>query len=174
MSNVVQLRLAPVEELEPSTFADAWSVITDTMKRRSESKAKCEVMWNREAKRLGGQALLLGKLKTYMRDDKDVIRTGGPGLQVVLKSGRLEHWMAQDAAAPVVGAFPHAEARADVKAFKGEAFCRSYLDRCKIEGTTLIVATETAAIKLREAGAVLKQHGFTGMKIQKNRPPRSL
>ena len=63
--------------------------LPETMKRRSESKAKCEVLWTRESKRLGGQLVLLAKLKTYLRDDKDLPKSGGPGLQVLMRSGRL-------------------------------------------------------------------------------------
>ena len=47
---------------------------------------------------------------------------------------------------------------------KGEAFCRSYLDRCTVEGTTLIVATDYAIGKLREVANIMKARGFTGMR----------
>ena len=36
--------------------------------------------------------MLLLRLRTYLRDSPDLKRTGGPGLQVLLRSGKLEHW----------------------------------------------------------------------------------
>jgi len=165
MGNVVQLRQP---ELEPATFDAAWGLLPETMKRRSESKAKCKVLWDRESKRLGGQLSLLGKLKTYLRDDRDLVKSGGPGLQVLMRQGRLEHWVETVTDARTVEPFSNADLRAAVVAAKGEAFARSYLDRCSCEGTTLIVATHFAAGKLREVGAIMKAAGFTGMRHARN------
>lgn len=162
MSNVVQLH--PRTEIEPSTFASAWSMLTDTMRRRSEAKARCEALWNREAKRLNGQEDLLLRLRVYLRDDRDLARSGGPGLQVLLRQGRLEHWTPLQLDAPSVEPFSNAALRAQVAREKGEAFCRSYLDRCRIEGTTLLVATLYAVDKLREVAPIMKAHGLTGMR----------
>ena len=163
MSNVVAFR-QPAEEIEPSTFDAAWHALTDTMRRRSEAKAKCEALWNREAKRLSGHVDLLARLRTYLRDDKDIPRTGGPGLQVVLRAGRLEHWTPMASEPRSVPPFANQIARAAVAAYRGEAFCRSYLDRCAVDGSTLVVPTEQSIIKLREVGVILKAHGFTGMR----------
>lgn len=163
MSNVVQLRL-PAQELEPATFANAWAMLPDTMKRRSDSKARCEALWNREAKRLSGQEDLLARLRTYLRDDRDLPKSGGPGLQVLLRQGRLEHWVAMQQDVRTVEPFPMAELRAQVAAQKGEAFCRSYLDRCQVDGTSLLVGTHYAMDKLIELRALFKSHGLTGMR----------
>ncbi len=165
MSNVVQLR---VPEMEAGTFSAAWALLPETMKRRSDAKAKCEVLWNRQSREYGGQAILLGKLKTYLRDDADLKRTGGPGFQVLLRSGRLQHWVETVVDAPTVEPFADTAVRAAVLAVKGEAFCRSYLDRCTVEShtpaRTLIVPTMYAIDKLKEVGPIMKAHGFTGMR----------
>ncbi len=166
MGNVVALR-RPVEELEPATFDAAWGLLPETMRRRSESRAKCRVLWDREAKRLGGQLSLLARLKTYLRDDRDLVKSGGPGLQVLMRQGRLEHWVETVSEANPVEPFPMAGLRAEVAAQRGEAFCRSYLDRCSVETSkslVLIVPTHYAIDKLKEVGATMKAHGITGMR----------
>jgi hypothetical protein len=166
MSNVVPIR-APQREVQADTFADAWLLLTDTMRRRSEAKAKCEALWNREARRLDGHDDLLARLRTYLRDDKDVVRTGGPGFHILLKTGRLDHWAPMQPGGLATGFFPHVEARLAVLRAKGEGFCGSYLDPCLIDGTKLVVRTKFAAKKLVEVANILKSHGFTGMKIAK-------
>jgi hypothetical protein len=134
------------------------------MRRRSESKARCEALWNREAKRLSGQEDLFSRLRTYIRDDKDLPKSGGPGLQVLMRQGRLEHWTPLVTDARTVEPFSHEAVRDAVCRAKGEAFCRSYLDRCQVEGSTLIVATTIAMDRLKEVGDIMKAHGFTGMR----------
>jgi hypothetical protein len=171
MTNVVQLR-RPIAEIEPSTFATAWSALPDTMRQRSEKKATVETLWDREAKRLNGQEDLLCRLRTYLRDCKDIARTGGPGLQVLLRAGRLEHWAPMQQTPLFAVKFENAAARDQVAAYKGEAFCRSYLDPCRVEGTTLLVRTDIAIKHLREVGAILKTHGFTGMKKMVEKTPK--
>lgn len=150
--------------MEPSTFETAWKLLPDTMRRRSQAKAKTEAAWNREAKRLGGHEELLQRLKTYLRDDKDLPRSGGPGFHILLTTGRLDHWVPMQQTPAFIDQFPNPGARRAVQDLKGEAFCRSYLDPCEIEGTTLIARTSTAIDKLREVGPVLKQHGYTGVR----------
>ena len=85
---------------EPGTFEDAWKALPATMKARSDKKATCDALWRREANRLGGERMLLLRLKTYLRDSPDLKRTGGPGLQVLLRSGKLEHWTPMQDAPP--------------------------------------------------------------------------
>lgn len=159
-ANVVQL--FP----EPSTFEDAWKALPQTMRVRSEKKATCDALWAREAKRLSGEQDLLQRLKTYLRDSPDIKRTGGPGLQVLLRAGKLEHWTPmQDAPlAPDVTKFPHQEIRRTLAKQEGEGWVRSYLDPCVIDGTTLIVRTGMAVDKLKAHGALFKAHGFSGMR----------
>lgn len=162
MSNVVAFK--PRMEVEPSTFEDAWKLLPDTMRRRSQSKAKTEAAWNREAQRLGGQEELLQRLKTYLRDDKDLPRSGGPGFHILLTTGRLDHWVPMQQTPAFIPAFPHPGARRAIQEARGEAFCRSYLDPCEVEGTTIIARTDYAIDKLREVGPMLKEHGFTGVR----------
>lgn len=162
MSNVLAFK--PRAEVEPSTFETAWKLLPDTMRRRSQAKVKTEAIWNREAKRLGGQEELLQRLKTYLRDDKDLPRSGGPGFHILLQTGRLDHWVPMQQVPSFIDAFPHPGARRAVQDEKGEAFCRSYLDPCMIDGTTLVARTDYAIGKLREVGQILKQHGFTGVR----------
>jgi hypothetical protein len=172
VGNVLAFRRAPEPEpeLERATFDVAWGLLTDVMRRRSEAKAKCEALWNREAKRLNGQEDLLARLKTYLRDDKDIPRTGGPGLQVLLRTGRLDHWQPMQQTPRLMPAFDNKEARQAVAAYKGEGFCRSYLDPCRIEGTTLVVRTDIAIRQLREVAVILKGYGFTGMRKRCGEP----
>lgn len=156
---------------EPGTFEDAWKALPATMKARSDKKATCDALWRREANRLGGERMLLLRLKTYLRDSPDLKRTGGPGLQVLLRSGKLEHWTPmQDAPlAPDVTKFPHQEIRRTLAKQEGEGWVRSYLDPCVIDGTTLIVRTGMAVDKLKAHGALFKAHGFTGLKKRETR-----
>lgn len=151
---------------EPGTFEDAWKALPATMKARSDKKATCDALWRREAKRLGGERMLLLRLTTYLRDSPDLKRTGGPGLQVLLRSGTLEHWTPmQDAPlAPDDTKFPHQEIRRTLAKQEGEGWVRSYLDPCVIDGTTLIVRTGMAVDKLKAHGALFKAHGFSGMR----------
>lgn len=168
MSNVVAFR-RPDDEIEPDTFEPAWRMLPDAMRRRSESKAKCHSLWDREAARLSGQEDLLARLRTYLRDDKDIPRTGGPGLQVVLRAGRLEHWVPMSQNPRTVPPFEDAEVRAAIVQSlgnRGEAFCRSYLDRCRRDGPILYVPTETAMIKLRDVAHIMKSHGYVSMRKQ--------
>ena len=76
-----------------------------------------------------------------------------------MRSGRLEHWVETVSDAAPVEPFCNAAVRAEVKMFKGEAFCRSYLDRCTVEGSTLIVATDYAVGKLSEVREIMKSVG---------------
>lgn len=159
-ANVVQL--FP----EPSTFEDAWKALPATMRSRSDKKAACELLWRREAKRLGGERMLLLRLRTYLRDSPDLKRTGGPGLQVLLRSGKLEHWtpMHDVPLAPDITKFPITEIRQALVRIEGDGWVRSYLDPCVIDGTTLIVRTGMAVDKLKVHGALFKANGFSGMR----------
>ncbi|MBS0370961.1 MAG: hypothetical protein JSS57_17400 [Proteobacteria bacterium] len=156
---------------EPGTFEDAWKALPATMKARSDKKATCDALWRREAKRLGGERMLLLRLKTYLRDSPDLKRTGGPGLQVLLRSGKLEHWTPMHDAplAPDVTRFPVTEIRQALVRIEGEGWVKSYLDPCVIDGTTLIVRTGMAVDKLKAHGALFKAHGFTGLKKRETR-----
>lgn len=156
---------------EASTFSDAWSALPKTMRERSDKKAICERLWLSEAKRLSGEKDLLQRLRTYLRDAPDIKRTGGPGLQVLLRSGKLEHWvpMADGPEAALEDRFPIADLRKALVRAESENWAKSYLDPCVIDGTTLIVRTGMAVDKLKAHGALFKAHGFTGLR---KREPR--
>lgn len=151
---------------EASTFDDAWALLLPDMRKRSIRKDKCEALWNKESKRLGGQHELLQRLKTYLRDNKDLSRSGGPGLQVLMNSGKLEHWVptAESTSAELSEKFPIVEIRQALVRVESESWARSYLDPCVIDGTTLIVRTGMAVDKLKAHGALFKAHGFSGMR----------
>jgi len=150
---------------EPSTFAQAWDLLPSTMKTRTEAKRKVEPMWNREAKRLGGQEELLARLQTYLRDDKDLARSGGPGLQVLLRSGRLEHWVASSVVTITTGEqFPNESVRNRLLGMCGPAWVASYLDPATVEGTTVLVRTDYAVKKLLEHRHVFRMAGYSGLK----------
>lgn len=155
----------------PDTFADAWSALPATMRARSDKKAICERLWIAEAKRLNGERDLLQRLRTYLRDSPDIKRTGGPGLQVLLRSGKLEHWvpMSDSPDAILEDRFPIVEIRQALVRAESENWAKSYLDPCVIDGTTLIVRTGMAVDKLKAHGALFKAHGFTGLR---KREPR--
>lgn len=69
----------PTEAVQ-SSFTDAWAAIPSTMKTRSLSRAKLKPIWDAAAKRVGGQDVLLGALKAYLKGDKDLPKSGGPAL----------------------------------------------------------------------------------------------
>lgn len=151
---------------EASTFSDAWSSLPKTMRERSDKKAICERLWLSEARRLSGEKDLLQRLQTYLRDAPDIKRTGGPGLQVLLRSGKLEHWvpMSDSHEVALENRFPITELRQALVRAESESWVRSYLDPCVIDGTTLIVRTGVAVDKLKVHGALFKVHGFSGMR----------
>lgn len=151
---------------EPSTFSEAWSALPKTMRERSDKKAICERLWLSEARRLHGEKDLLQRLRTYLRDSPDLKRTGGPGLKVLLRSGKLEHWtpMQDTPLAPDITKFPNQDIRQALVRMEGDGWVRSYLDPCVIDGTTLIVRTGMAVDKLKAHGALFKAHGFSGMR----------
>lgn len=147
-------------------FEEAWQALPDTARLRS-SKKEAYPAWARACVEIGEEAMLRA-VRRYVSEDKDHKREcGAPGFHRWLKWGRYEHWMTSAATVSPIATFEHEEARKAVVLAKGEGFCRSYLDRCKIDGTRLIVATATAADKLKEVRSILKAHGFTGMVLPK-------
>jgi len=149
---------------EASTFSQAWKLLPETRKRRSDRKDRCEKLWKSESKRLGGEEALLGRLRVYLRGP-DLVRTGGPGLQILLKSGKLEHYEPDPHTAQVrAKQFPNTTVRDALLARCGPDWVASYLDPCEVEGTVVIVRTDYAVKKLKEHGYAFKMAGFTGMR----------
>lgn len=137
------------------------------MRRRSDGLSKLKPLWNDHAKLAGGQAALLGALAAYLKGDEDLPKSGGPGLQVWLKSRRWENWL--DLPTTTAEAAMHAQRfpephRSAIVARLGEPFVRSYIDPCEMDGTVLIVRTDTAVKKLGEHRFVFRALGFSGMR----------
>jgi len=155
-----------------NTFDDAWALLTPLMKRRSDGKTKLRELWNREAKRLGGQSELLDRLKRYIAASEEIRRKGGvwgePALQVILRSQRLENYEAEqtlvNAEGGLVNAFPNEAVRSALLRRCGAEWIASYLDPCSIDGTSVVARTDYAVKKLLEHREVFKMAGFTGIK----------
>ena len=153
---------------EVNAFAEAWSLITPQMRKRSEAKDKVKRLWDQEAKRLYGQADLLERLRSYLKTDKDLPRSGGPALNRLLTSGRLEHYEPLEALCEEPGMsgerFPNEAVRNALLRRCGPEWVASYLDPCSIDGTSIVTRTDYAARKLLEHRQVFKMAGFTGIK----------
>jgi hypothetical protein len=165
--NVVQFPTASVV----STFEDAWSLIPASMKTRSLSRAKLKPIWDRHAKTAGGQDVLIGALRAYLKGDKDLPKSGGPGLQVWLNQGKYDHWI--EAGNSVVEAeglpdrptFPDEAIRASVVASCGLGWVVSYLDPCELHSDGFITPKTGFALgKLRENARELKAAGIMGIR----------
>lgn len=157
-------------EPERSTFEEAWSITPDTMRKRSESKDRTAKRWSIHAKRCGGHTALLGALRAYLKSDKDLIKSGGPGLSVWLNQERYQHWTdatVVEEMAVVVSGFPDAAIRQACVERMGLTWVLSYLDPSELDGTTLVVRTETAIQRMKEHGPFLKSLGLTGMRKRK-------
>jgi hypothetical protein len=146
------------------------------MKTRSLSRAKLKPIWDRHAKALGGQDRLLGALKAYLKGDKDLPKSGGPGLQVWLAAERYDHWL-EDATCSVLTEkltdgservrFPNESIRIAVLRATDEAWVRSYLDPCELHPDGFITPkTGFAMGKLREKARELKAAGIMGIRLK--------
>jgi hypothetical protein len=124
-------------------FAEAWDCLTPTMRRRSLSREKVRAIWKDHAKRVGAETLLAA-LQRYLKEDTDLARSGGPGLQVWLRAGRYDHWIGEAPATSTPALI--AERRfADeslresfVAKFTDERAIR-WFDRCTLDNKTLVV-----------------------------------
>lgn len=165
---------AEIVHLEANRFDDGWASIPASMKTRSESRAKVRKVWDMHAKRCGGQEALLGALRAYLKGDKDLPKSGGPGLQVWLRAEKYDHWI--DGASCSVFAeiqtdgtqrvrFPDESIRIAVVASVGEGFARSYLDPCQWHEDGFITPkTTTAMEKLKDKASALKAAGIAGIR----------
>lgn len=169
MSNVVALRpRSKAPAVMSEAFLSAWATLPDTARIRSSRKQSWPE-WIVAAREVGDEALLVA-VRRYVSEDKEHKREcGAPGFHRWLKWGRYENWLGAPAGALIsLGVrFPNETIRAQVAAEAGEAFCISYLDRCTMEGTVLIVPGETAVKRLRERAQIFKSLGFTGMRKSK-------
>lgn len=162
-----------VVKLEANRFLDAWALLPATMKTRSDSRAKLRPLWDSHAKRLGGQDVLLGALRAYLKGDKDLPKSGGPGLQVWLRAERYDHWLEaensvviQDDDRPKL-CEPF---RSRLVELCGEGWVISYVDMCNLDGTVLVVPEGklTAMAKIRENARQMKAAGLTAVRLARD------
>lgn len=167
MLNVVPFPTASVV----SSFDQAWAAIPASMKTRSLSRAKLKPIWDRHAKAVGGQDVLIAALRAYLKGDKDLPKSGGPGLQVWLNQGKYDHWL--EAGNSVVeadpasdrGTFPDRAIRASVVASCGLGWVVSYLDPCELHPDRFITPKTGFALgKLKEKARELKAAGVAGIR----------
>ena len=167
MLNVVPFPTASVV----SSFDQAWAAIPASMKTRSLSRAKLKPIWDRHAKAVGGQDVLIAALRAYLKGDKDLPKSGGPGLQVWLNQGKYDHWL--EAGNSVVeadpasdrGTFPDRAIRASVVASCGLGWVVSYLDPCELHPDRFITPKTAFALgKLKEKARELKAAGVAGIR----------
>jgi len=160
-----------------STFVDAWGLLPTSMKTRSLSRAKLKPIWDAAAKRVGGQDVLLGALKAYLKGDKDLPKSGGPALDRWLKNEKYDHWLEGDNSivSDVTSetdklAFPDKAIRDAVLAALGLPFVVSYLDPCSLiegpHGPLLQPKTDYARRKLEEHKGLLKSLGLYGLRMK--------
>jgi len=169
----------PTEAVQ-SSFVDAWAAIPSTMKTRSLSRAKLKPIWDAAAKRVGGQDVLLGALKAYLKGDKDLPKSGGPALDRWLKNEKYDHWLegensvVSDASQNGYGptktiTFPDKRVRDAVLASQGLPFVVSYLDQCQLVdsplGPLLQPKTDYARRKLLEHAGLFKSLGLYGIRM---------
>lgn len=132
-----------------STFDVAWTLLPVLMRKRSDGKSKLKALWDSHAKRVGPDELL-GALGRYLKEDKDLPRTGGPGLQVWLRACKYESWMQDEEMAesivqmPTIE-FPDAKLRASFHLRFQDDKARRWLDRCTMDGDTLVWPTPPSA-----------------------------
>ena len=167
MSNVVQLRPKQKAMASPA-FDEAWTALPVEARTRS-SRKEAYPAWVKAASDVGEEALLRA-VRRYVREDKDHKREcGAPGFHRWLRWGRYEHWIETPQLTVVSDTprFDREDVRQAVILAKGEGFCGAYLDRARSDGSRIVVATETAAIKLREVGQIMKAFGYTGMVVER-------
>lgn len=164
----------PTEAVQ-SSFVDAWAAIPSTMKTRSLSRAKLKPIWDAAAKRVGGQDVLLGALKAYLKGDKDLPKSGGPALDRWLKNEKYDHWLeGENSVVSIVrnshnSEFPDKRIRDAVLASQGLPFVVSYLDQCQLVdgplGPLLQPKTDYARRKLLEHAGLFKSLGLYGIRM---------
>jgi hypothetical protein len=166
VSNVVAFRV-PMQRSSTEAFADAWKAYPAQGRLRSSQKQAAKA-WALACRDVGAEALLAA-VRRYVAEDKEHKREcGPPGFHRWLAWGRYEHWL--EPAVEEVSDRPRFAdelIRRQVVLATSEAFAVSYLDRCTVEGSTLIAATQTAVDKMLEKRAVFRSLGFTGIRKAK-------
>ncbi len=117
---------------------------------------------------------MLGALKAYLKNDKDLPRTGGAGLQVWLRAERYDHWIDGPTCSVLAETLTHdgervrfsdESIRVAAVASCGEAWVRSYLDPCELHPDRFITPKTGFALgKLKEKARELKAAGVMGIR----------
>lgn len=163
-ANVVQLRPPGYR------FDEAWDARWN--KQRGEGREATQKLWRKLAAKWGDDALIEA-MRAFKANDKDLQRTGGPGLSVWLNQGRFENWFLTAAETELAGSFvsfPNVAVWTAAVEALGLPFCRSYLAPygwCE-ETSRLIVprARLTAIERLKENARQLKACGVMGLKLE--------
>lgn len=154
---------------ERSRFTEAWALREGQMKKRGEGVDKTKTLWDRAAKRCGGQDVLLSAFKRYLREEKEPT-CGRPGLSVWLHQQRYDHWIESSSTDCLGGPERQRKAspepiRSTVAGLLGEDWTRSYLDPCTFHDDGYITpATDYGKKKLIEKAAILKAAGVMGLR----------
>lgn len=145
-------KTAQVIPFPSDQFDAAWAALTDTMRRRSDGQTKLRQLWAMHAHKIGADKLLAA-LRRYVAEDKDLGRTGGPGLQTWLRACKYEHWLdtPDTAVAPELALrmsqFHPTRLRESFHARFTDQRARDWLDTCRfnIHDRTIIVETAPRA-----------------------------
>jgi hypothetical protein len=167
--SAVSAQLIPFPKREASTFEEAWALRAGQMKKRGSGREKTAKLWNKAAARVG-QKELLGALRRYLREEKEPTY-GYPGLSVWLNDERWDHWLVSEvtSSADNIDKLPKfAEPyRSRLVELCGEPWVRSYIDRCELDGSVLVVANSFSAGRIREKAREMKAAGLTALRLHK-------
>lgn len=145
-AQVIHLRDPATGESRSLGFEQAWRMLPETMRRRSESRERLYGLWARACAMAGGESRLLSALDMYVRRDADLPKSGGPGLQVWLRQRRYDYWLEildREAAAPIrqPKRFADETLRANFHERFADERARAWFDRCELDGDTLVGPT---------------------------------
>lgn len=168
MTNANLKTIGNVVKFPARTFDTAWNERPSSMKTRGEGRDKTRKRWDDAAAKVG-QAELLAAFRRYIREDKDNLKWGFPGLSVWLNQERYDHWLGgydTPSSGEPLPTFPDADIRQRLIDLCGEGWVRSYIDQCGLDGTVLIVprGKATAKARIMERRADLKAAGLTAMR----------
>lgn len=152
---------------ERSRFSEAWAMRPASMKTRGEGSEKTKKRWDEAAQKVGGQSVLLEAFKRYLREDKDNVKWGFPGLSVWLNQQRYDHWLEASETGQTSESRQRAPEpfRSQIVSSCGEDWTRSYLDPCTFHEDGFITpATDYAKGKLLEKKEALRACGVAGIR----------
>lgn len=154
-----------------SLFDQAWQIMPPTMRKRSLGKVKLRPIWAQHAKLFGGEENLLNALRAYVQDE-DCKKWGGKALDRWLRDGRYEHYcQTEQAAVYSLGPKLPEPYRSALVAECGEGWVVSYVDRCMVEGTVLVIPDVPGKLtmldKIKGQARQMKSAGLTAVRLEK-------